>query len=172
MPSDKKVKAVAELQEKVKKSKSVFFANYAGMNVQQQQELRRQIKAAGGEITIAKNRLVDYALGRPAGLGEKLTSQLFAMFSYSDEVSALKVLAKFSKDNDKPVIHAGFFEGKVMSDKEVIALSNTPGKDELIATMLRTIKGPIYGLRNVLEAGPRNLVYALSAIKSQKEKSN
>jgi large subunit ribosomal protein L10 len=172
MPSDKKVQAVAELQEKVKKAKSVFFANYAGMNVKQQQELRRQIRAAGGEITIAKNRLVDIALGKPAGLGERLTSQLFAMFSYSDEVSALKVLAKFASDNEKPVIHAGFFEGKVLSDKEVIALSKTPSKDELIATVLRTIKGPIYGLRNVLDAGPRNLVYALSAIQSKKEKSN
>ncbi len=172
MPSDKKVQSVAALQEKAQKAKSVFFANYAGMNVKEQQELRREIKKAGGEVVIAKNRLVDVALGRPAGLADKMISQIFTLFSYNDEVSALKVLAKFADDNKKPVIHAGFFEGKVMNEAEVIALSKTPGKDELIATVLRTIKGPAYGLRNVLEAGPRNLVYALSAIKSQKEKGN
>lgn len=172
MPSDKKVQAVAELEEKVKQAKSVFFANYSGMNVKQQQQLRRSVRAAGGEIVIAKNRLVNIALGKPAGLADRLTDQLFTMFSYSDEVSALKALSEFIKENDAPVIRAGFFEGKVLSDKEVITLSKTPGKEELIAMMLRNIQGPIFGLRNVIEAAPRNLVYALSALKEQKSKQN
>lgn len=172
MPSNKKVQAVSSLKQQVEKAKSIFFANYAGLNVKQQQELRRQVKAAGGEITIAKNRLVNIALGKPTGLDALLTDQLFTLFSYSDEVSALKALTKFADDNSKPVIRAGFFEGKVMTEKEVIALSKTPGKEELIATLLRTIKGPAYGLRNVLEAAPRNLVYALNAIQEQKAKQN
>lgn len=172
MPSDKKVKAVAELQEKANQAKSVFFANYAGLNVKQQQQLRREIKAAGGEIVIAKNRLVNIALGKPAGLAERLTDQLFTLFSFTDEVAPLKALTKFISENEKPVIRAGFFEGKVMTDKEVVTLSKIPGKEELVAKMLRTIQGPAYGLRNVLEAGPRNLVYALQAIKTKKEQGN
>lgn len=168
MPSQKKIQVVADLNEKIAKAESITFAKYTGMNVSAMTELRRRMRAAGGEVLVVRNRLVDVALNRPAGLGEKLQEQLLTLFSYGDPVSALKELTKFIEETGLPEIKAGFFENKVLDVAGVERLSKTPSKPELVAMMLRNLQGPGYGLRNVLEAGPRNLVYALNAIKEKK----
>lgn len=169
MPNTAKVSLVADLQEKVGKAKSIVFAKYTGMNVGQQVKLRQEVKKAGGEIFVAKNRLVNIALGKREGLTEMLQQQLFTLFSYEDEVAALKALAKFITDNEKPEIVGGFMEDRVLSAKEVEQLSKTPGKSELVAMLLQRLQGPAYGLRNVVEAVPGSLVRVLNAIATKQQ---
>lgn len=164
MPSQIKVQAVEALQEKLSRAKSVVFAKYSGLNSAQQTKLRRAIKEAGGEILITKNRLLNIALGKPEGLSDVLQDQLLTLFSYEDEVGAVKALAKFIEDNELPEIKGGWMEAKLLSVKDVETLSKTPGKAELIAMLLNRLQGPAYGLRNVLEAVPGNLVRVLNAI--------
>jgi large subunit ribosomal protein L10 len=168
MPNQQKVAAIADLQTRIQKSKSVVFAKYTGMNVLQQQTLRQAIKAAGGEVTIAKNRLLNIAFGKPEGLAPLLEDQILTVFSYEDEVNAVKALAKYVKDNEMPEIRGGFFENKVIDRSAVTRLAQLPGRSELVVKMLQAMQSPAYGLRNVIEAVPRNLVYALQAIASKK----
>ncbi len=169
MPSQKKVTVVADLQEKAGRAKSIAFAKYSGMDVKTQNDLRAKIKEAGGEVIIARNRLVDVALNRPEGLGEMLQEQLLTLFSYDDAVSAFKALKDFIAEKGLPEIRGGYFEEKVITTAEVEKLASMPSKPELVGMLLRQLQGPAYGLRNVLEAGPRNLVYALSAIADKKK---
>lgn len=169
MPSQKKVSVVADLNDKIERAHSIAFAKYTGMNVSLQNELRAKIKAAGGEIIIARNRLVDVALNRPTGLGEMLQDQLFTLFSYEDAVSSLKALKEFIDEKGLPEVKGGFFESKVIDANDVNKLAMMPSKPELVGMLLRQLQAPAYGLRNVLEAGPRNLVYALSAIADKKK---
>lgn len=169
MPSQKKINVVADLQEKAGRAKSIAFAKYTGMSVPLQNELRAKIKEAGGEVVIARNRLVDVTLERPEGLGEMLQDQLLTLFSYEDAVSAFKALKDFVEEKGLPEIKGGFFESKVISAAEVEKLAKMPSKPELVGMLLRQLQGPAYGLRNVLEAGPRNLVFALNAIAEKKK---
>lgn len=164
MPSQIKIQAVEALQEKLSRSKSVVFAKYSGLNSAQQTKLRRAVKEAGGEIVITKNRLLDVALGKPEGLNEVLQDQLLTLFSYQDEVSALKALTKFIGENELPEIKGGWLEAKLLSVKEVETLSKVPGRSELIASLLRTLQSPAQNLRNVVEAVPGSLVRVLNAI--------
>ncbi len=169
MPSKQNKQEVAELKKKVEQSESVIFAKYTGLTVMQFNELRRRIKEAGGEIVVAKNRLVNLALGAPQGLADLLQDQLFTLFSYDDPVSAIKELYKFKDDNEAVEIRGGWFEEKVLATNDVDQLSKIPGKTELLGQLVRGIQGPIYGLRNSLSAGPQNLVFALQALAKQKE---
>ncbi len=169
MPNNAKVQQVAALTEKVSQAKSIIFAKYTGMNVTDQVKLRQEVKKAGGEILVAKNRLVNIALGKKDGLTEMLQDQLFTLFSYEDEVKALKALTAFMKDNEKPEIVGGFMEDRVLTAKEVEALSKTPGREELIAQLLRTLQGPAYGLRGVVEAVPASLVRVLNAVATKQQ---
>lgn len=164
MPSQAKVQAVEELQEKLSRAKSVVFAKYSGLNSAQQTQLRRAVKAAGGEIMITRNRLMNIALGKPEGMDEMLQDQLFTLFSYEDEVSALKAMTKFIEENQLPEIKGGWMEAKMLSVSEVDSLSKIPGKDELIGQLISRLQGPAYGLRNVLEAVPGSLVRVLNSI--------
>lgn len=164
MPNANKVQKVASLNDQVARAKSIVFAKYTGMDVSAQVKLRQAVKNAGGEISVSKNRLVNIALGKKDGLTEMLQEQLFTLFSYEDEVKAVKALTKFISENEKPQIVGGFMEDRVLSAKEVDILSKTPGREELIVKLLQTLKGPAYGLRNVVEAVPGSLVRVLNAI--------
>lgn len=169
MPSQKKIDAVTALQAKVAQAKSVVFAKYTGMSVPAQQKLYREVQQAGGEIVIARNRLLKIALNKAEGLDSMLEDQLLTVFSNADEVAAVKALDEYIKANSLPEVRGGFLENRVISADEVKSLAKMPGKKEMLGQLVRTIQGPVYGLRNVLEAGPRNLVYALQAIARKNE---
>ena len=168
MPKAKNVKQLDELKDKVGKAKSIFFTNYAGLNLGSQTKLRAEMKAAGGEMVVAKNTLINIVLNQPE-LKSDLEGQTAVIFSYEDEVGALKKLVEFVKANEKPELKRGFMDGKVLTKEEVLALSKLPGKPELISMLLNRLQGPATGLVGVMTAGMRNLVYAIEAIRKQKE---
>ena len=80
-----------------------------------------------------------------------------------------KLIAEFIKENRIMEIKGGLVEGKVINADAVKALANLPPREVLIAKMLGSMQSPITGLVNVLQGSIRNLVYALDAVRQQKE---
>lgn len=171
MPNTQNQAVLAELTEKAARAKSIALIDYSGTTVNDQVELRDKVKSAGGEVRVAKNTLIKLALNQDA-LKDSLEGMTALVFSYEDEVGALKPLVSFHKDNEKLVIKQGVLGDKVLSAAEVIKLSELPGKDQLIATLISRLQGPSYGMVNVLKAGQRNLVQVLRAITEKDDVSN
>jgi len=167
-PNAKNQTLVASLTEKATKAQSIVITDFSGTSVNQQVELRSKIKEAGGEMVVAKNTLIDLAVGK-GKLSDALHGMNAAIFSYTDPVAPLKVLFDFQKKNEKLTIKKGYMDDRVLSEDEVVELSKLPSKNELIAKLLMVLKSPATGMVNVLNAGPRNLVYALNAIAQKKE---
>lgn len=166
-PSQKNQTQLNMLVEKAQKAKSIVVADYSGTSVKDQVTLRSAIKNAGGEVIVAKNTLIDIAVGK-GKLTESLQGMNAAIFAYSDPVAPVKALFEFQKKTEKLTIKQGFMDNLVLSKDEVISLSKLPSKNELLAKLLMILKSPATGLVNVLNAGPRNLVYALNAIAEKK----
>lgn len=166
-PSQKNQSQLEMLTEKAKRAKSIVVADYSGTSVKEQVTLRSAIKKAGGEVVVAKNTLIDLAVGK-GKLTESLQGMNAAVFAYDDAVAPVKALFEFQKKSEKLTIKQGFMDNLVLSHDEVISLSKLPSKMELIATLLYILKSPGSGLVNVLNAGPRNLVYALNAVSKKK----
>lgn len=164
MPSQRNVQQLGDLKDKLTRAKSVVFADHSGMSVAQQQELRKGVLDAGGEVTVAKNTLLKLALGQETPV---LAGPTSVLFSYQDEVLPIKVLATFSQNNDKPVIKAGLLGDKPLTADQVKALSQLPGMDELLVKLMGQMQGPVYGMLNVLQGNIRKLVYALQARNEQ-----
>ncbi len=168
MPNQHNQQQVSLIQEKLKTAKSAAVFDYSGTSVNDQVKLRAQIREAGGEMLVTKNKLIDIAIGKG-----KVTDSLKGMnaiaFSFEDEVAAIKALFGFQKDTTKLTIKQGVMGDKVLSVDEVKQLSELPGKNELIATLISRIQGPAYGLVNVLKASQRDLVYALKALAEKKQ---
>ena len=167
MPSKKNIKQVEELKEQVAQAKSAAIVDYSGTTVNDQVALRRELKAAGGEMIVTKNTLIKLAFGKEK-LQESLTGMSALILSLEDEVSAIKALFKFHKDNEKLIIKQGVYLDKVLSPAEVETLSKLPSMNELIATLMNRLQSPGSGLVNVMKAGQRDLVYALKAIAEKK----
>lgn len=172
MPSQKKFDTVKDLKDKTSRAESIVFAKYTGLNVAQFTKLRQDIRAAGGEIVVTRNRLMNIALGAPEGLKDLLQDQLFTLFSYEDAVSAVKSLYQYIKDNGTVEIKGGYLENKLLTVAEVDRLSKIPGRTELMGALAQSLQSPLYGLRNVLNAGPQKLVLALQAVAEQKKENN
>lgn len=163
MPSQKNQEQVEILKKKLEKAQSVAIVDFSGTTVNDQVKLRSAITAAGGEMLVAKNTLIDIAIGK-GKVSESLEGMNAVVFSYDDAVSALKKLFDFHKDAQKLTIKQGVMDNKVLSPAEVEALSKLPSRDELISMLLNRLQSPATGLVNVLKAGQRDLVYALKAI--------
>lgn len=168
MPNQSNQDQVAMLQEKLKGAKSVAIFDYSGTSVKDQVKLRSDIKEAGGEVVVTKNTLIDIAMGK-GNVADSLHGMNAVAISLKDEVSAIKALFNFHKDNDRLTIKQGMMGDKVLSVEEVEKLSKLPGKDELISMLIARIKGPSHGLVNVLQAAQRDLVYVLKAVSEKQE---
>jgi len=176
MPNTKNIQEVQELEGKLEASSAVFLADYAGLSVNKQVELRDKVRVAGGDLKITKNRLLKIALSNKGHVVENikdaLTGPNITLFAGNDAVAPLKALVEFAKDNEKPSIKAGILGKELLSMDKIVQLAALPSKAELISKLIGQIQAPVYGLVNVLSAPTRNLVYALSAIKDNKAKSN
>ena len=86
-----------------------------------------------------------------------------------DPVAAAKIICDFAKENKALVVKAGVLDGKVIDDAAIKALAELPPKEVLVAKMLGSMNAPISGFVNVLQGTIRKVVYALDAIRKQKE---
>lgn len=169
MPSQVNQQKVSELEEKIARAKSFAVVDYAGTSVNDQVDLRRGLRAVGSEMYVTKNTLINVVTD--GKLKEHLEGMTAIVLSYDDEVAGLKVLVSWHKDKEKLVVKGGMVGESVLSPDEVVTLSKLPGKEELIASLISRLQGPSYGLVNVLNAGMRDLVYALNAIAEKQAKA-
>jgi large subunit ribosomal protein L10 len=162
---------VAELKEKLGSVKGAVLADYRGLNVADATKLRRNLREAGIEFRVVKNTMTRIAAQEVGiqGLDTYLEGPTAIAFGFQDPVAPAKIIAEFAKGNKNLVIKAGIVEGKVVNDEGVKALAELPPREVLIAKMLGSMQAPITGLVNVLQGNIRNLVYALEAVRKQKE---
>ena len=106
MPNKRNLASVSNLTAKLQKSKSVVFADYRGLSVNNQRLLRRQITAVGGELIVAKNTLLKIVfkdLKYPLeSLIDTFTGPTVVLFAYEDEIAPIKALAEFSQAHELP----------------------------------------------------------------------
>lgn len=163
-PAVKKQASVKELKEKLSRAKSAVVVDYSSLTVKEKTTLLDKVKTAGGQFFVAKNSLMHIAFDKQEELKDSFSGMNGLLISFDDAIAPIKAVFDFRKESNKLTIKKGFMDGKVLSESEVETLSKLPSKLELISTLISRLQGPSYGLVNVLQAGPRNLVYALNAI--------
>lgn len=174
LTKQQKEELVAQLVEKMKDAKSVVFADYQGLSVEDMDSLRGSMREQGVVFQVAKKTLFKIA-AKEAGLGE-LTDQMVegpvgAAFAMEDEISAAKTLYKFGKENENLKLRGGVFEGKLLDAAGIKEIATLPGKEELIGKFIYLVKYPIQGFHGVLNNTTGGFVRVLNAIKEKQEAS-
>ena len=164
---------VAELKEKLTGAKGAVLVNYRGLTVAQDTKLRRQLREAGVDYRVVKNTMTRIAAQEAGleGLDAYLEGPTAMAISTTDPVAPAKIITDFVKEHKLQVLEvkAGLVEGNVIDENGVKALASLPSREVLIAKMLGSMQSPITGLVNVLQGSISNLVYALDAVRQQKE---
>jgi len=163
-----KKKVIDDLADKIKRQRTLVFTDISGVNVSEIQKLRRGLRQAGIEYKVAKKTLINLALKQAKQEIDisQLTGSLGLAFSYADPISPTKLIFNFAKEHKNLKVLGGIMENRFLNFEEVKVLSLIPSKEELLAKLVWSIKGPISGFVNVLAGNLRNLVGVLNAIKN------
>jgi large subunit ribosomal protein L10 len=165
-----KEKVVEELGQIFESSGVVVVSHYEGLTVAEMQDLRAQMREAGGSVRVAKNRLAKIALeGKPcAGIADLMTGMTVLSFS-EDPVAAAKVSEEYAKKNDKFVILGGAMGDTILDRAGVKAVSEMPSREELIASIAGCIGAPASNIAGAIGAPASNIASILSTIEERAE---
>lgn len=167
---EQKKEILDALKDKLAKSKSVVFSSDEGATVKSVETLRKELKQNGAEYFVTKKTLLKLATKDLEGENqvENLKGSVGVTLSYDDEVAGARLVNKFAKDKQTFELSGGILEGAFILPEKIKTLANLPSKEQLLATVVGTIKAPITGLVGVLSGNTRNLVGVLNAIKEKK----
>jgi len=158
------------LQEVFTASGVVVVAHYSGLTVAQMQNLRKQMKAAGATVKVAKNRLAKIALDGTdvASIAPLMKGPTLIAYS-TDPVAAPKVAVDFAKTNDKFVILGGAMGKTSLNTDGVKALATLPSLDELRAKLVGLLVAPATKIAQLTNAPAAKVARVVQAYASKGE---
>jgi large subunit ribosomal protein L10 len=174
MPKNKVQKRdiLRKIEGNISRAKSIIFAKFDALKVEENEDLRKELKAEDNEYYVAKKTLLDLAFknSKIDGLEIKgFNGKVAAIFGFGDEVSPAKIVDKFRKGREEKLeFLGGILENKFVSAANVNELAKLPSRTELYAKLVGTINAPVSGFVNALAGNLKNLVYVLKAIEEKK----
>ena len=149
MPStvvlEKKKQQVADLTARLKDSCAGVVVDYKGINVEDDTNLRRELREAGVVYTVVKNSILKRA-AEEAGLviEDSVVEGTTAVATSADDyVAAARILNKYAESHDNFNIKTGYLDGAIIANEEVIALAKLPSRETLLATIASVVVEPI-----------------------------
>ena len=147
-----KAPVVAEISEAIKDAQSVVLVDYRGLTVEQDTQLRKQMRAEGIVYKVYKNTMLNFAV---KGTEFEPLAQHFAgpsaiAVSKTDATAPARILAEFAKKADKLEIKAGVVEGAYYDAKGMAAIAAVPSREVLLGRLLGSMQSPIANFARVL----------------------
>ena len=154
-----KQKDMEQLRQRLSENGSVFLTGYEKLTVQQDFELRKAIRGAGGNYRVIKNRIAEKAAdGSAAGqLLKDLRGMCSLAYTSGDPVALAKALSAYAKANPAFTFKAGLVEGRVVDVTGIQTLATMPPKEELFAKLLFLINAAAQRLVTAINGVGRNL---------------
>jgi large subunit ribosomal protein L10 len=155
---------VSSLRSALENAGLIVVSHQSGLTVAEATQLRTMMRQAGASFKVAKNTLARLAMkGLPCeAIAEKLSGPTAISYS-KDPVAAAKVLAKFSKANEKLVIVAGVLGNELLAADAIHQLAKLPSLDELRGTIIGLIQAPATKIAGVVQAVPSQLARVVAA---------
>ena len=151
---ESKKQVVAQITDRIKGAAAGVFVDYSGINVADDTQLRRELRAAGVEYTVVKNTLTKFALKNVGydALDVHMEGTTALATSTDDVIAPAKILCKFAKDHENFVLKAGFVDGELLDAAGVKELADTPSKEVLIGRLMGSLQSGLYGFAYAIQA--------------------
>jgi len=169
---DKK-KDVDALRQDLARLQNLFVTGYEKMRVDQDFELRKVIRGAGGRYRVVKNNLAEKASeGTPSEQVLKGLRGMTSMaYTTNDPVELAKALTAYAKANPSFTFKAGIVEGRAIDVRAINDLATMPAREVILAKLLYLINAPAQRLLGTLNAAGRNVAVVVDqAVKENKFK--
>ena len=153
MNKEEKVKVVEELKGQLNDYKSIYLTDIAGLDAMQTSNLRRECFNSNVKLSVVKNTFLERAMSESetdfGELKDLLKGNTTIMLSESGN-SPAKVIKKFRKDGEKPILKGAFVDEAIyIGDDQIEALFNLKSKEEVIGEIITLLQSPA---KNVISA--------------------
>lgn len=144
---------VEEIAANIKDAQSVVLVDYRGLTVEQDTNLRKELRNAGVTYKVYKNTLMNFAFKGTEceALAPYLEGPSAIAISTTDATAPARVIAKFAKTANKLEIKGGIVEGIVYDAKGIANIANIPSREELLSKLLGSIQSPITNFARVMK---------------------
>jgi len=170
-PKGRKKEELDQLKKDLAEAKNLIVAQFQGITVEQDTDLRTKVRATNSKYRVVKNTLAKVATkGTPA---EKLAAALKGptsiAYNNSDPVALAKALTAYAKANPVFVFKTGMVEGRVVNLNDLNAIASLPSKEELIAKLLFLLNAPAQRIAVATNGVARNLAVVIGQAIEQKK---
>ncbi len=171
MAFQQKVEIAEELAATLAESKGTVVVDYRGLNVADVSALRRKLREQSVEFRVAKNTLLRRAAtaAKIEGYEELFLGPTAIVTSKEDEVAAAKLISEAARVPRTPLtIKGGIYSLRAIPADEVRAVAELPPRDVLLARSIGVVQAPAAAVLGVAQAMARQVLYAVSALQTQK----
>ena len=153
MTRAQKESLVDQIRELFDGADSLFLVSLSGINSNEVNKLRANLREKGARIRVVKNRLAKRAAGEQAEakLEELFRGPTAVVYHADDPVSTAKAIVDFAKDHPSLEIKGGLVAKNDLIDaRGVEAVSELPTLDDARAMILQLINSPATMLARLL----------------------
>jgi len=168
MNKQQKQTYISEMTAQFENSEAVLVTHYQGLNVNQLDELRKQMREHGIQFKVTKNRITKLALknSKCKDLINLFTGPTAIALS-KDATTSAKILTKFSKENNSLKILGGIMGKEILDIAGVENVASLPTLDEARAKIVGILRSPAQKITSILLA-PASKIAILALEKSKK----
>lgn len=158
MNREEKNNMIEDLKVSIQESPVFYLTDTSTLDAATTSNLRRECFKSDIKLKVVKNTLLKKALESIEGtdyspLYETLVGNTSVMFSSVGNAPA-KLIEKFRKTNEKPVLKAAFIEEECyIGDDKLKSLSEIKSKEELIGDIIMLLQSPAKNLVSALQSG-------------------
>jgi large subunit ribosomal protein L10 len=173
MKREEKTALVAQLAESLNRASIAVVCEYKGIKAGESDDLRRRLRAAQGELRVAKNTLVRLAIKntRFEPLERNLGGAVGLLLSYADPVELAKTINSLRELGERFKVRGGVLEGKPLTAAEIAALAALPPREVIFAQLLGLLKAPATRLARLLNEPGSALARLLDAAAKKRGES-
>lgn len=150
----KKAEAVKNVNAMLTEAQTAIVVDYRGLTVAEVTDLRKQLRDAGIQMSVIKNKILDRAVEGTdyEDLRSTFVGPTAVAFSDEDPIAPAKILKKFADDHDALEIKGGFIEKSVKTLDEINEYANMPGREELLSMLASALQDPMRKIARAVKA--------------------
>ncbi|MDE7018549.1 MAG: 50S ribosomal protein L10 [Lachnospiraceae bacterium] len=143
---------IEEISAAIKDAQSVVLVDYRGLTVEQDTELRRQLRAENINYKVYKNTMMNFAFKGTEceALLPYLEGPSALAISTEDATAPARILCKFAKTAEALEVKGGIVEGVAYDAAGIIDVSKIPSREELLSRLFGSMQSPITNFARVM----------------------
>jgi len=144
---------VQEISNAIEGAQSVVLVDHRGLTVQEDTELRKQLREAGVTYKVYKNTMMNFAFKGTdcEGLSDLLNGPSAIAVSKDDATAPARILCEFAKKAPKLEVKGGVVEGKVVDVAAINEVAQIPSREVLLGRLFGSFQSPIASFARIVK---------------------